>query len=135
MLKRSSRAGVEDRWHHPPRRGEQVPFPADHSADLPGTGAFCMDPKHGTPDTQMMTVRHGKGKRWLTRWTDHDGETRSQSYDRKADAQRHRVEVTTALTTGTYADPKRGAVTFATVAEPWFDSKSGLKPKTRAGYR
>ncbi len=39
------------------------------------------------------------------------------------------------LTTGSYADPKRGGTTFATVAEPWFDSKSGLKAKTRAGYR
>jgi integrase len=94
-----------------------------------------MDSKHGTPGTLVTTIRHGGGKRWLTRWTDHSGETRSQSYDRKADAERKRVEVTTQLTTATYADPKRAAVTFGTVAEPWFDSKSGLKPKTRAGYR
>jgi hypothetical protein len=66
---------------------------------------------------------------------DHDGNERSKAFDRKAEAQRHINDVTTALTTGTYADPRHGAVTFATVAEPWFDSKSGLKPKTRAGYR
>ena len=44
---------------------------------------------------------------------DHDGQERSNAFDRKADADRHKVELTTALTTGTYADPKRGAVTFA----------------------
>ena len=58
-----------------------------------------------------------------------------QAFDRKAEAERHTVEMTTALTTGTYVDPRRGAVTFGTMAEPWFDSKSGLKAKTSAGYR
>jgi integrase len=131
MLKRSSRAGVEDRWHRPPRRGEQVSYPADQH----GPRNWCMDSRHGTPATLVTTARHGQGKRWLARWVDHDGNERSQAFDRKAQAQAHITEVTTALTAGTYADPKRGATTFATVAEPWFDSKSGLKPKTRAGYR
>jgi integrase len=131
MLKRSSRAGVEDRWHRPPRKSEQVSYPADS----PGAGSWCADPKHGTSATLVTTIRHGQGKRWLARWVDHDGQERSKAFDRKAEAQRHITDVTAALTTGSYADPKRGAVTFATVAEPWFDSKSGLKPKTRAGYR
>jgi integrase len=131
MLKRSSRAGVEDRWHRPPRKHEQVPHPADNS----GGGWWCIDPKHGTPCTLVATSRHGQGRRWLARWVDHEGQERSKAFDRKSDAQHHINGVTTALSTGTYADPKRGAVTFATVAEPWFDSKSGLKPKTRAGYR
>jgi integrase len=94
-----------------------------------------MDAKHGNPATLVTTARHGQGKRWLARWVDHDGNERSKAFDRKTQAQHHITEVTAALTTGTYADPKRGAVPFATVAEPWFDSKSGLKPKTRAGYR
>jgi len=66
---------------------------------------------------------------------DHDGQERTKAFDRKAEAQQHINGVTAALSTGTYADPRRGAVTFGTVAGPWFDSKSGLKPKTRAGYR
>jgi integrase len=94
-----------------------------------------MDAKHGTPATLVTTARHGQGKRWLARWVDHDGQERSKAFDRKAEAQHHIAGVTTQLHTGTYADPKRGAVTFGTVAEPWFDSKSGLKPKTVAGYR
>ena len=120
MLKRSSRAGVEDRWHRPPRRGERVPCPADHT----GPGHWCMDPKHAIPGTLVTTARHGQGKRWMARWVDQDGETRSKSFDRKARASRRRVEVTTQLTTGTYADPRRGAVTFGTVAEP-----VGLTPR------
>jgi integrase len=83
----------------------------------------------------VTSARHRHGLRWLARWVDHDGNERSKAFDRKADAQRHITDVTTALSTGSYADPKRGAATFATVAEPWFDSKSGLKAKTRAGYR
>ncbi len=94
-----------------------------------------MDPKHATAGTLVTTARHRQGKRWMARWVDHDGQERTKAFDRKADAERHRVEVTTQLTTGTYADPRRGAVTFGTIAEPWFDSKSGLKAKTRAGYR
>jgi integrase len=66
---------------------------------------------------------------------DHDGNERSKAFARKAEAQHHVATITTQLTTGTYADPRRGAATFGKVAEPWFDSKSGLKPKTRAGYR
>ena len=131
MDKRSTRAGVEDRWHRQPRRNEQVGWPAD---GLEGA-LWCTDPKHGIPGTLVTAARHGKGLRWLARWVDHDGKERSKAFERKADAQTHIKGVTTALTTGTYADPKRGSITFATVAEPWFDSKSGRKPQTRAGYR
>jgi integrase len=132
MLKRSSRAGVEDRWHRPSRRDEQVPYPADH----PGPGAWCTDPRHATPATLVTTTRHGRGRRWLARWVDHDGKEATKAFDRKAEAQRHIADMTTALTTGTYADPKRGTVTFGVVAEAWFTGKSTtLKPKTVAGYR
>jgi integrase len=94
-----------------------------------------MDPGHGEPRRLVTTLRHGQGKRWLARWVDYDGQERTKAFDRKAEAQQHINGVTAALSSGTYADPRRGAVTFGTVAEPWFDSKSGLKPKTRAGYR
>jgi hypothetical protein len=76
-----------------------------------------MDSKHGTPGTQVSTARHGQGKRWMARWVDHDGNERTTSFDRKADAQNQVGVVTTALTTGTYADPKRASVSFGVVAE------------------
>ncbi len=130
-MKRSSRAGVEDRWHRSPRADETIPYPADD----PGPGVWCIDHRHGNPGTLVTTVRHNKGLRWLARWVDHDGQERSRAFSRKAEAQSHISGVLTKLTSGSYADPKRGSITFATVAEPWFDSKTGRKPKTRAGYR
>jgi hypothetical protein len=53
----------------------------------------------------------------MARWVDHDGNERTTSFDRKADAQNQVGVVTTALTTGTYADPKRASVSFGVVAE------------------
>ncbi|MGO9651963.1 MAG: site-specific integrase, partial [Mycobacterium sp.] len=87
-----------------------------------------------TPSTAHRPP-YGQGLRWLARWVDLDGNERSKAFARKAQAQAHIADIITGLTMGSYADPKRGAATFATVAEPWFDSKRGLKPKTRAGYR
>jgi integrase len=125
------RANSEDRWHRKPRRGEQVPYPADSA----GPGCFCMDAKHGTPGTLVTTSRHGTGKRWQARWVDHDGNELSLSFDRRADAQRQVTSVTTDLTTGTYADPRRSAITFGETAKQWLASKSTLKPKTVGGYQ
>lgn len=133
MEKRSSRAGVEDRWHRPARRGEQVAYPADQH----GPGTWCMDPKHGSPGTLVTTNRHGTGRRWQARWVDHDGMERSRSFDRKAQAVAQVAAVTTDLTTGTYVDTKRSATTFGTVAEAWIKTKEAANraPKTLAGYR
>ena len=105
MLKRTSRAGVEDRWQRPPRKHERVPYTADN----PGAGSWCINPKHGQPATLVTTARHGQGKRWLARWVDHDGNERSKAFDRKAEAQRHITDITAALTTGSYADPPAGS--------------------------
>jgi integrase len=123
---------VEDRWHRPPRRGEQVPWPADES----GPGAWCVNPQHAQPGTQVTTVRHGSGLRWMARWTDHAGETRAKSFQRKADAENHITGVSAAITTGTYADPRRASVTLVTVAEQWLAAKrTRIGEKTAAGYR
>jgi integrase len=132
VLKRRSRAGVEDRWHRPPRRGEQVPHPADD----PGPGCWCVDPKHGTPATQVTSTRHGQGRRWLARWVDHDGTERSRAYERKAEAQAHVTQVTTNLTTGAYVDTRKSAALFGPMAGEWLAAKRpGLKPSTVGGYR
>ena len=120
---------MEDRWHRSPKPGEQVPYPADHA----GHGVWCTDPRHGEPATLVSSARHGVGLRWLARWADHDGNERSKAFAPKAEAQHHVAEVTSQLTSGTYADPSRGAVRYSRRAV--VDSKSGVKPKTRAGYR
>lgn len=101
-----------------------------------------MDSRHGRPGTQVTTARHGQGRRWMARWVDHDGNERTKAFERKAEAQNHIGAVTTALSTGTYADPKRASVSFGVVAEEWFTVKAQnrsalnrLKRKTLVGYR
>jgi integrase len=96
-----------------------------------------MDPKHGDVGTQVTTVRHGTGKRWMARWFDHESKPNAKSFERKSDAQKYLHSVIAALTTGTYADPQRSSVEFGTVAEAWLGIKEGANraPKTIAGYR
>jgi integrase len=132
MVKRRERAGVEDRWHRPARAGEVVRFPVDASLD---DAVWCMNAKHGEPGTTVCTARHDQGQRWQARWVG-DGQERSKSFIRKAEAQAFVARVTTELTTGAYVDIKRSAVTFDAVAEEWFTAKrASLKPSTVGGYR
>lgn len=132
-IRRNARAGVEDRWHRPARKDEQVSYPADA---VPGLPTWCMDAKHGDPGRLVCTNRHGQGHRWQTRWVG-EGQERSKSFAKKADAERHLRGVVADLETGTYADPQRSAVTFSTVAESWLKTKQAANraPKTIAGYR
>lgn len=131
--RRGARAGVEDRWHRPARRSEQVLYPTDAG---PGQSVWCIDSKHGTPGTLVCTGRHGQGQRWQARWVA-DGAERSKSFAKKTDADRHLRGVVADVETGTYADPQRSAVTFGTVAESWLKTKQAANraPKTIAGYR
>jgi Phage integrase, N-terminal SAM-like domain len=107
-------------------------YPADAG---PGDAVWCMNTRHGEPGTLVCTARHGEGQRWQARWVG-DGQERSKSFARKADAQAHVAQVTADLTTGTYVDPRRSVTTFGTVAEEWFTAKRAkLKPSTVGGYR
>lgn len=133
MLRRNSRAGVEDRWHRPPRKGEHVLYPADSLGKVSGT--WCMDARHGTPGVLVCTVRHGTGRRWLARWVGNDGGERTQSFERKADAQARINHVTSDLVTHTYADPRKSAVTFRAISDEWLATqRTRLKPSTIGGY-
>jgi integrase len=129
---RSIRAGVEDRWHRPPRRGEQPSWPTDN--DL--SSFWCIDAKHGATGTLVATARHNTGRRWLARWVDSAGRERSKSFDRKRDADDHIKQVTADLRTGAYVDTRQSATTFGSVAEEWLAAKTpGLKQSTASGYR
>ncbi len=132
-LRRNSRAGVEDRWHRPPRKAEQVPYPADNPGSTAAT--WCMDPRHGMPGTLVCTLRHGRGRRWLARWVGNDGGERTQSYERKADAQARVNQVTSDLVTHTYVDTRKSAVTFQAISDEWMATqRTRLKPSTIGGY-
>ncbi|WP_276861303.1 tyrosine-type recombinase/integrase [Mycobacterium pseudokansasii] len=74
------------------------------------------------PDHTIRTVpsaRHGRGMRWRATYVDDQSREHSKSFGRKVDAQRWLDEVTAAVVTGQYVDPKAGQVTFRDYAERW----------------
>lgn len=98
---RNRRAGVEDRWH---RTGEGKP---------------CTDKGHGKLGTLIQSKSHGVGKRWRARYVDDNGREHAKSFTRKTDAQDWLDEITAAFATGTYVDPQRGKITFASFYKAW----------------
>jgi integrase len=56
---------------------------------------------------------------WRARWRTPDGQSRSKSFKRKADAQRHLANVEHSKLTGMYVDPSAGRVGFRSYAEHW----------------
>jgi hypothetical protein len=50
--------------------------------------------------------------KWRARYRDESGKEHSRHFDRKVDAQQWLDGVTSAVVTGTYADPQAGRVTF-----------------------
>ncbi|MGE2690083.1 tyrosine-type recombinase/integrase [Mycolicibacterium pulveris] len=92
---RNRRAGVEDRWSKTVR--------------LPD----------GTTET-VPSAAHGKGKRWRARYVDDEGREHAKGFTRKSDAQAWLdTEITSAFVTGTYVDPQRGKITFASFYKEW----------------
>jgi integrase len=105
-LKRNRRAGVEDRWTRTVRN------------------------KQGNMQ-KVPSARHGKGLRWMARFVDSEGREQTKSFDRKVDAQRWLDEVTAAVVTGQYVNPKAGQVTFQDYAERWREMQV-QRPSSRA---
>ena len=56
---------------------------------------------------------------WRARYRDARGQEHSQHFDRKIDAQHWLDQVTSAVVTGTYSDPKAGRITFAAFFGEW----------------
>jgi integrase len=56
---------------------------------------------------------------WRARYRDTAGKEHSKHFDRKTDAQRWLDEVTAAIVTGQYVDPRAGRITFREYAERW----------------
>ncbi len=91
-------------------------YPADN-ADGP---LWCMDKAHfKQTGTQVCAKLHGTGRRWRVRWVDTTGKERTESYEKRADADARKRQVDSDLHTGTYIDPAAGQVTFRDYAETW----------------
>lgn len=57
--------------------------------------------------------------KWRARYRDEAGREHSQHFNRKIDAQQWLDQVTSAVVTGTYADPRAGQITFAAFFGEW----------------
>jgi len=57
--------------------------------------------------------------RWRARYRDAEGREHAKHFERKVDGQRWLDEVTAAVVTGQYVDPKAGRLTFRDYAEQW----------------
>lgn len=104
--RRNRRAGIEDRWTRTIR--------------LPD----------GTTKAEP-SANHGKGSRWRARYVDDDGREHAKGFSRKTDAQRWIDEVTAAVVTGQYVDPRAGQITFRDYAERWRQMQV-QRPSSRA---
>ncbi|MFF5178283.1 tyrosine-type recombinase/integrase [Micromonospora sp. NPDC000316] len=77
----------------------------------------------GPDGARVPSKRHGRGKRWRVRWTDNLGETRTQLFERKVDADRHDANVRADLSRGQYIDDRAGRITVAALASLWRDAQ------------
>ncbi len=67
----------------------------------------------------MSSISRRPDGRWRARYRDDTGREHAQHFTRKVDGQRWLDEVTAAVVTGHYVDPKAGRVTFRDYAERW----------------
>ena len=67
----------------------------------------------------MANIQKRPDGRWRARYRDPAGKERARHFTRKVDAQRWIDEITAAVITGSYVDPKAGALTFGEYAERW----------------
>lgn len=82
----------------------------------------------------MASIQKRPDGRWRARYRDAADREHARHFNRKVDAQRWLDEVTTAVVTGTYVDPRSGKVTLGAYAELWMAARVDLKPKTLASY-
>ena len=78
----------------------------------------------------MASIAKRPDGRWRARYRDPTGKEHSKHFDRKIDAQGWLDQVTTAMVTGAYVDPKAGRITFSAFYEQW-SSRQLWAPGTR----
>jgi integrase len=67
----------------------------------------------------VSSVARRPDGRWRARYRDETGREHAKHFSRKVDAQRWLNEVTAAVVTGHYVDPKAGQITFASYYRDW----------------
>ncbi|MCF4119956.1 tyrosine-type recombinase/integrase [Antribacter sp. KLBMP9083] len=67
----------------------------------------------------MASIKKRPDGKWRARYRDANGHEHARHFDRKQDAQAWLDEVTATIVTGTYADPRRGRLTFGQWWDDW----------------
>ena len=67
----------------------------------------------------MASIKKQSSGKWRARYRDASGKEHAKHFERKVDGQRWLDEVTAAVVTGQYVNPKAGRVTFRDYAEQW----------------
>src|SRR4051812_4656862 len=73
----------------------------------------------------MASIKRRDDGKYRARYRDEAGKEHARHFDRKVDAQRWLDEVTTAIVTGQYVDPKAGRVTVRAYAKGWEAAHGG----------
>ena len=82
----------------------------------------------------MGSVDRRPNGRWRARYRDPDGRMRSQTFDRKGDAERFLQRNGAELQRGEWIDPAVRRVAFSEWAALWWQTTVRLRPTTRRGY-
>ncbi len=67
----------------------------------------------------MASITKRPDGRWRARYRDVNGKEHAKHFDRKIDGQRWLGQITAALVTGQYVDPRAGRITFAGYYDTW----------------
>jgi hypothetical protein len=82
----------------------------------------------------MASIAKRSDGRWRARYRDAAEVEHSRHFTRKVEAQHWLDTVTTAVTSGTYTDPRRSRITVSDWSARWLATKVDLKATTRRGY-
>jgi integrase len=82
----------------------------------------------------MASIEKQPNGRWRARYRDLNNRSRSQTFDRKQDAQGYLDDASTDQRRGEWIDPRSRRDTFDHWADRWWKTTVKLRPTTRRGY-
>ncbi len=72
---------------------------------------------------RRRTLRYGRGRRWLLEYRDPTGATRTETFERRPDAEARLTDVKADVQRGEYIDPRRGRVLFRDLSTTWLEGE------------
>jgi len=80
----------------------------------------------------VASISKERNGHWRLRWRTPEGNSRSRTFTRKVDAERHLVAIEHSKNSGGYVDPTAGRTLLADLAEQWMESRLDIRRATRA---